>query len=177
MYKTIFADTAQKVKEIHDYSVFQCWGKGLDGNIYLLDQMRGKWEAPDLQTNFMQFCERHDFVMGKVAMGVRARRVEDKVSGTGLIQAVNKIKGMDWVTGIQRDKDKVSRAMSGAPSIAQGKVFLPANAPWLGEYLAEFSKFTPQMSHKHDDQIDPTLDAVHEMLITDQFIGYADILR
>jgi hypothetical protein len=36
---------------------------------------------------------------------------------------------------------------------------------------------TPQMSHKHDDQIDPTLDAIHEMLIQDQFIGYDDILK
>jgi predicted phage terminase large subunit-like protein len=177
MYKIIYADTAMKIKEVNDWSVLQCWGKGLDGNIYILDQWRGKWEAPELLQNFLDFCEKHQFVMGKVALGVRARRVEDKVSGTGLIQTVNRQKGMDWVTGIQRDKDKVSRAMSAAPAIAQGRVHLPSNATWLGEYIAEFSKMTPQMSHKHDDQIDPTLDAVHEMLIEDQFIGYADILK
>jgi predicted phage terminase large subunit-like protein len=177
MYKIIYADTAMKIKEHNDFTVLQCWGRGMDGNIYLLDQWRGKWEAPELKTNFMQFCQKHEFVMGKCAIGVRARRVEDKVSGTGLIQSVNREKGMDWVSGIQRDKDKVSRAMSGAPSIAQGKVRLPRTAPWLGEYVAEFSKMTPQMSHKHDDQIDPTLDAIHEMLIQDQFIGYDDILN
>jgi predicted phage terminase large subunit-like protein len=176
MYKCIYADTAMKTKEANDFSVFQCWGKAIDGNIYLLDQWRGKWEAPQLLDNFLAFCDKHKFVMGQSALGVRSRRVEDKVSGTGLIQSVNNRKGMDWVEGIQRDKDKVSRAMSGAPSIAQGKVFLPKQAKWLGEYLAEFGKMTPHMSHKHDDQIDPTLDAIHEMLIDDQFIGYADIL-
>jgi predicted phage terminase large subunit-like protein len=120
MYKIIYADTAMKVKEHNDFTVLQCWGRGMDGNIYLLDQWRGKWEAPELKVNFMDFCQKHEFVMGKCAIGTRARRVEDKVSGTGLIQSVNREKGMDWVSGIQRDKDKVSRAMSGAPSIAQG---------------------------------------------------------
>ena len=34
----------------------------------------------------------------------------------------------------------------------------------LAPYEAEFSKFTREMSHKHDDQIDPTLDAIADML-------------
>ena len=175
-YKIIYADTAQKAKEIHDFSVFQCWAMGSDGRIYLIDQVRGKWEAPDLERKFLQFCDRHEFEQKRNHMGARARRVEDKVSGTGLIQAINAQRGNGYVEGIPRDKDKVSRAKSGSPRIAQGQVVLPRQAYWLDEYLYEFEKFTPLMTHKHDDQIDPTLDAIHEMLITDSFVGYKKLM-
>ncbi|NIV93753.1 phage terminase large subunit [candidate division KSB1 bacterium] len=174
-YKHIYADTAMKTKEVNDFSVFQCWGKGTDGRIYLLDQVRGKWEAPELERKFIQFCDRHEFEQKRNHMGARARRVEDKSSGTGLVQAINSKRGSGYIEGIPRDKDKVSRAKSGAPRIAQGQIVLLESAYWLDEYLYEFEKFTPTMTHKHDDQIDPTLDAIHEMLITEPFVGYKAI--
>ena len=175
-YKYIFADTAIKTGQQHDWSVFQTWGMGADQNIYLLDQLRGKWEGPELRRNFFDFCARHEFARGTNQIGVRARYVEDKASGSGLIQEMNAVRGLNWVQGIQRDRDKVSRAISATPQIAGGRVFLPQNASWLDDYLLEFDKFTPQLSHKHDDQIDPTLDAIHQMLFGARFIPYADIL-
>ena len=39
----------KKTKERNDYSVFEEWGLGADGLIYLIDMVRGKWEAPELQ--------------------------------------------------------------------------------------------------------------------------------
>lgn len=174
--KIITADTAQKIKDHNDFSVFQCWGYGEDGNIYLLDQMRGKWEAPDLRANFMQFCDSHDFLHMHRILGVRNRYVEDKVSGTGLIQDINREKGHGWVQGIPRDIDKVSRAMGTLSHLAQGRVYLPSGAWWLTEYIREFEKFTPNMSHKHDDQIDPTLDAINILLISGSHISYNMIL-
>jgi predicted phage terminase large subunit-like protein len=176
-YKHIYADTAMKVKEVNDYSVFQCWGHGVDGRIYLLDQMRGKWESPELERRFLQFVDRHEFVHSVNHMGTRARRVEDKASGTGLIQSINAQRGANYIEGIPRDKDKVSRAKSGAPRVAQGQVVLPKEAIWLDAYMYEFEKFTPLMTHKHDDQIDPTLDAIHEMLIQPSFGGYEQLMR
>jgi predicted phage terminase large subunit-like protein len=177
VYKLIFADTAVKTGEKHDWSVVQLWGYGSDSRIYLLDQIRGKWEAPDLRDEFMSFCDRHEFKMGENVLGVRARYVEDKSSGSGLIQDMNRERGFGWVEGIPRDKDKVSRAMSAAPRISDGDVVLPKHAPWIGDYLYEFSMFTAEMSHAHDDQIDPTLDAVQNMLIEGQQIGVAEFLR
>ena len=50
LYKIITADTAQKEKEHNDYSVFQCWGF-LDGNIYLLDQLRASGKPLCLRRN------------------------------------------------------------------------------------------------------------------------------
>ena len=176
-YKLIFADTAVKTGEKNDWSVVQLWGYGSDNRIYLIDQVRGKWEAPDLRDNFKGFCDRHEFKMDENLLGVRARMVEDKSSGSGLIQDMNRERGFDWVQGIPRDKDKVSRGMSAAPRISDGDVVLPRHAPWIGDFLYEFSMFTSELSHAYDDQIDPTLDAIQHMLIEGQQIGVAEFLR
>jgi len=161
-YKIITADTAQKTKEYNDYSVFQLWGY-LEGNIYLLDQLRGKWEAPDLRIRFKAFWKKH-FGVGSATKGqLRSAHIEDKVSGSGLIQDLKRAEKIP-ISAIQRNKDKVSRAMDTVPYISSGYVFLPESANWLNDYLAEFSRFTPLMTHKHDDQIDPTLDAIDILL-------------
>lgn len=162
-YKIITGDTAQKIKEHNDYSVFQCWGSA-NGNIYLIDQIRGKWEAPDLRTQFIAFWRKH--WSGTQTTGrLRRAYIEDKVSGTGLIQDIKRDKDNPIpITGVGRSIDKVSRAMDMIPYIASGYVYLSANASYLSEYLAEFSKFTPNMSHAFDDQIDPTLDAIDILL-------------
>lgn len=162
LYKQIYADTAMKTGQDNDFSVFQCWGKGADKRIYLLDQARSKWEAPDLKTNFLRFCKKHEFRKNN-SLGVRARKVEDKASGIGLIQDINK-QHHGYIIGIPRDRDKVSRAKSGTIPIREGQVVLPKNAYWLDEYLEEFDLFSSMMTHKHDDQIDPTLDAISEMV-------------
>ena len=175
-YKNIYADTAMKTAEYNDFSVFQLWGKGEDGKIYLLDQVRGKWEAPDLRRKFIRFCDRHEFQHRKVGLGIRFRKVEDKASGTGLIQDINREKGAGYVIGIPRDKDKVSRSLGCLPQMSEGNVVIPRKAFWLNDYIDEFAKFTPVMSHKYDDQIDPTLDAISDMLILDNSFSYADVV-
>jgi predicted phage terminase large subunit-like protein len=175
-YKAIYADTAMKIKEKNDFSSLQCWVYLADDRIALIDNETAKWEAPDLEDNFLAFCDRWDFQIGVINMGVRTRKVEDKASGTGLIQAVNKMRGDGWVEGIPRDTDKVSRAKSCAPQIKKGKVLLPPSAPWLKGYLTEFQKFNSMMTHKHDDQIDATLDAINDMLIDSPMIGYNKVV-
>lgn len=162
---TIYADTAQKTGENNDYSVFQLWGKSFDGRAYLIDQARGKWEAPELLVQARAFWNKC-----KGVGLVRAMRIEDKVSGTGLIQTLKR-EGIP-VQGIQRDRDKTTRAMDAAPLIESGMVYLPQDAPWLSDYLAEFTTFP---NGSNDDQIDPTMDAVTDML-HGQAYNYADLL-
>lgn len=159
-YRAIYADTAQKTKEHNDYSVFQCWGKTKSGQAVLMDQMRGKWEAPELLVKARAFWNKHNAEVGKGTL--RAFKVEDKVSGTGLIQTLKK-EGMPMIA-IQRNRDKIIRAYDAAPYIESGNVLLPERAPWLSDYMAEFSAFTPTDTHKHDDQIDPTMDAIADMV-------------
>lgn len=154
-WRTIYADTAQKAKTEHDYSVMQAWGFTADGKAFLIDQVRGKWEAPELLVQARAFWAKHK------AAGtgfLRAFKVEDKVSGTGLIQTLRR-EGIPMVP-IPRATDKVTRALDAAPMIESGNVLLPRTAPWLSDYLAEVSAFP---AGAHDDQVDPTLDAISDM--------------
>lgn len=153
-YKVIFADTAQKTKETNDYSVFQCWGYTQDRKAYLIDQIRGKWEAPELLTQARAFWNKHKFVSAKT----RSMSIEDKASGTGLIQTLKR-EGIP-IKAIQRGVDKVSRAFDAAPYISSGYVYLPEQAEWLSDYLIELAAFP---NGEHDDQCDPTFDAVMEI--------------
>lgn len=161
-WRAIYGDTAQKTKERNDYSVFQCWGYGADGRIYLLDQIRGKWEAPELEKHAVAFWLKHKGP-DKQHITTRKMAVEDKASGTGLIQSLKRRKGIP-IVGIPRSIDKVTRAMDGAPQIEAGNVVLPAEAEWLSDYLMEFEAFTMDDSHAFDDQVDTTLDAIQDML-------------
>lgn len=156
-WRTIYADTALKTKEQNDWSVFQCWGCSVDGQAVLLDQIRGKWEAPDLLVQARAFWNKHKQVVGQGTL--RAMKPEDKASGTGLIQTLKR-EGIP-VIPIQRTIDKLTRAYDASPFVESGHVSLPSEAPWLSDYLSEFSSFP---NGQHDDQIDPTMDAIMDIL-------------
>lgn len=160
-YRKIYGDTAQKTKEHNDYSVFQCWGKGTDGKIYLLDQIRGKWEAPELRRRALDFWNKHKSVTGQGAL--REMKIEDKSSGTGLIQD---LKNSDRIpiSGIERNKDKLTRVMDVAKYIESGYVCLLEGSPFINDFINECEAFTPDDTHAFDDQVDPLCDAITDML-------------
>jgi predicted phage terminase large subunit-like protein len=154
-WRVIYADTAQKTGQDNDWSVLECWGRSTVGQAVLLDMIRGKWEAPELLVQTRAFWLKHQATPGAP---LRAMKVEDKVSGTGLIQTLRR-EGIP-VLPIQRDRDKISRAHDGAPFMESGNVLLPESAPWLSDFLGELTSFP---SGAHDDQIDPMLDAIKEV--------------
>ena len=153
-WRGIFADTAQKAKEEHDYSVFECWGRSTTGQAVLIDLVRGKWEAPELLTVARAFWFKH--LKLNTDTKLIAMNVEDKVSGTGLIQTLRR-EGVP-ILPIQRNNDKISRGHDAAPSIESGNVLLPIDAPWLSDLLAESEKFP---AGANDDQLDPMFDAIN----------------
>lgn len=164
----IYADTAQKTGERNDYSVFQCWGKSNTTGIYLIDQVRGKWEAPELESTLVEFWNKHKPTQFK-PFGAQLVKVEDKSSGSSLIQSIKR----DYlipIEGIQRNKDKVLRAMGVVKYFSSKYIHLPSGAEWLHDYKKEFREFTPLMTHRHDDQIDPTMDAVEDLLVFDDMM-------
>lgn len=160
--RMIFADTAQKTGERNDYSVFQCWGLGRDGAIYLIDQARGKFEAPELEKTARAFWRKHKAAASDQAGHLISFGIEDKVSGTGLVQQLRRGEGSLPIKAIKRTTDKYSRALDALPSIAAGLVSIPADAPFTKELLAEIATFP---AGTHDDQVDPLLDAVTELLL------------
>lgn len=158
----IFADTAQKTGQHNDFTVFIL--AGTDGrNVYILDLLRDRLEAPDLISAAKAFYERHR--PNRITNPVRFAGffVEDKVSGTGLIQTLRRETNIP-VIPIQRDRDKVSRVNDVLPYIRAGRLFVPEDEPWVNAYIGELAAFSPAMTHEHDDQVDPTCDALSELL-------------
>ena len=162
----IYADTAQKAKEHNDRSSFQVWGVGVDDNIYKIDNLTGRWESPELKTKIVDLWNKYKkFNTIGGTCNNRGLMIEDKASGTGLIQTIKKEYKIP-VFPLTPDKDKISRANDVIPYIAAGMVYLPEEAPWLHDYLTEFSQFNAETVGKvHDDQIDATVYAIADLLI------------
>ena len=164
MQRAIYGDTAMKTGERNDYSVFECWGKGEDGKIYLIDLIRGKWEAPELERRAVSFWNKQnadDSIHPFAAL--RYMKIEDKASGTGLIQKI-RTQSRIPVIGVERVKDKLTRVMDCLGYIEAGYVSLPEDAYFINDFIAECEAFTADDSHMFDDQIDPMLDAINDML-------------
>lgn len=169
-FRMIFADTAQKTKEHNDYSVFQCWGKCAEtGFIYLIDQIRGKWEAPELKRRATDFWQKHIAYEYSDWGSLRVMAIEDKASGTGLIQDLS-ISSAIPIRPIERDKDKLTRVLDVVSYIESGRVYIPEQAPFVADFVHECESFTPDDTHPHDDQIDPMCDAIKDMVAVDSVI-------
>lgn len=164
--RIMVADTASKTAEHNDYSVFELWGHGVDGRIYLIDMIRGKWKSPELKTRATAFWKKHATPEKNEEHGTLSKLyVEDKSSGTDLIQTLS----VDYnlkipVAAIQRNKDKFTRANDALPYIESNFVGVPEDAPFTNDFITECEAFTADNTHKHDDQIDPMLDAVEILL-------------
>lgn len=162
-------DTALKDGEQNDYTVMSFWG--LAGiNVYLLDLLRGKWEVPDQEQLVIDFLNEHRPRGPRdTRPKIRGAVIEDKASGTGLIQGLKRKAALRDIPIIakQRGTDKVSRVNDVLPFIRAGQLWVPESAegsPWLTAYINEMAAFSGAMTHKHDDQVDVTVDALDELL-------------
>jgi len=135
-------DTASKMGELNDYSVCTTWGI-IRKRAYLLDVVRDRLEMPTLKRRVVDEADRW-----------KAERVliEDKGSGTGLIQELSAA-GFGKTKAIVPKGDKRFRLGSVTPMIEEGRVYLPHGASWLEDYVYELCGF-PGL--KHDDQVDST---------------------
>lgn len=172
-WRKIFADTAQKTKERNDFSVFEEWGYGADGKIYLLDLIRGKWEAPELQRRAIAFWSKARGRLVEPFGQCRSLMVEDKSSGTGLVQTLSKHPYNIPIKPIEREKDKLYRLKGVLAEIELGLVAVPEEASYTQEFIAECEAFTEDDSHDFDDQVDPMIDAIVDMLQSDKLKQWA----
>ncbi|WP_410736087.1 phage terminase large subunit [Citrobacter freundii] len=157
-WRAIYGDTAQKTNEANDFSVFEHWGLGEDGNVYLIDMIRGKWEADELQRRAIAFWQKSKELKNGP---LRYMAIEDKSSGTGLIQNIKR-KAACPVRAIQRNRDKYTRLLDVQGHIESGYVRLPSAAPFVNDFLVEMEAINPEFN-THDDQLDPMMDAIDEM--------------
>jgi len=160
-YKFITADTAQKIKTRNDWTIFQCWGYGIDDRIHLLDKLREKFEAPELRREAEIFYKKHDSRRINLTDPIlRGMYIEDKSSGTGLLQELRRKKLK--VIEVPRYTDKYFRAEDALPYIDAGKVMLNTDIPGIDNLTKEGREFP---NGDFDDDIDTLMTAVEVAFI------------
>lgn len=164
-WRAAYVDTAQKAREHNDYTVFLHAGMGQDGKVYLLDCRRGKFDAVKLEQTAKDLWAAWKIPAPYQGTAYRYFAIEDKSSGTGLIQQL-KTKHTIPVKPLQRlaGQDKYSRVMDVQGHLESGFICLPEAAPWVADFIAECEAFTANDSHKHDDQVDTLADCAADML-------------
>jgi predicted phage terminase large subunit-like protein len=192
-WRGMYVDTnSGKVNDRNDYTVFTHCGMGLDGKMYVIEVVRGKWGPKELQEKFIELWTRWNSAKTDTYAPLRYAKIEDKQAGQGLITDVKDKAGVT-VIPVQRgaDQNKVVRIHNVLPHIQAHKVMLPAmhkdngdkipqvtyfngeyaaSTSWLVEFLAECSALTYEVlldkEDGYDDQFDTLMDAIDDMLAT-----------
>ena len=136
-------DTASKVGDFNDCSVCTTW-LIKDKKFYLLDVYRARLIYPDLKRAIVALAEQFK---------PNAILIEDKASGTGLIQDIQNDRHANArsLIAIEPEGDKRQRASAQSAVIESGEVFLPREAKWLDDFKSEIVQFP---NGRHDDQVD-----------------------
>ena len=133
-------DTASKVNNFCDYSVGITLGIK-DKRIYVLDVVRARMDFPTLRK--AAIAAYHQYKPHTIL-------IEDASSGTQLVQDLKEL-DIYCVKPIKPEGDKKTRLFAQASVFESGKVYLPAQAPWVNDFMYELTSFP---SAKFDDQVD-----------------------
>lgn len=134
-----------------DYVVFGCWAR--DGErIYLLDLLRERMDYVTTKRALVDFVARWRHRHPRVL-------VERKANGDALLSDLGRVVPnlIGWSPDAHGSKE--TRAEVAAARAEAGQLWLPEDAPWVGDYVDEHLTFP---AGKHDDQVDVTSMAVLE---------------
>jgi len=192
----IYVDTnSGKVKDRNDFTVFMLCGFGDDGNLYIIDICRGKWDPLDLlETAERLWEEWRAMIPVTQRLSIRHMSIEDKQAGQGLITTLQKRKNIP-IVAVQRgeNQNKFVRHSNCQPQIKMGKVLVPAihdddgnkieqttwfngevcrPTEWVIPFLSECDLLTVgvlmDQEKGYDDQYDTLMDAIDDMLVLSQ---------
>lgn len=144
---TFSLDTAFKATESADYSVIEVWGESQTG-YFLLHVWRQRAEFPELKRQAVALAD-----IWKPARVL----IEDAASGQSLIQALQAETRLP-VLPVKPLGDKGSRAAAVSPLVESGRVYLPAAAAWLSDFMDEAYSFP---AAPHDDLVDAMSQALN----------------
>lgn len=136
-------DLAASTKTTADYTAAAAVAIDGDGNIYIRDMIRGRWEWPDARRIIKQ----------TMLDEPKARHhIEQALHGLAALQDLRRDPDLVniAIAGVRVDKDKVSRALPWAARAEAGKVRL-VRGPWINDFLLEVCAFP---LGTHDDQVD-----------------------
>jgi len=145
-----FGKKAKNTKR-SSYVVGQCWAE--DGaDVYLLDQLRGRWTHTTNKKKVVAFREAWPACDLTI--------IEDAASGAPLVDDLRgTVRGL---IAVAPKGDKESRLQSIAPMFESGNVWLPhpSIAPWVYEYVEEVVDFP---NGEYSDQVDTTSQALKRL--------------
>lgn len=139
-WRFITADLAASTKTSADWTVAAAWALTMDRDLICLGRVRDRTEQGGHWDLIRPLAE--EWRTGEVG-------VESTMMGTTLVrQAVRAgLQPFD----LRADRDKVTRAIPYSHMQAQGRLWLPAGADWLDEWVGEHADFP---AGAHDDQVD-----------------------
>lgn len=133
-------DTASEAGELNDYSVC-ITAKVNRGRLILLNTFRRKMDFPTLHREARRLALDYD---------ANLILIEKAASGSALRQQLN-ARLEASVRAVVPKGQKVMRLVSVSHLIEDGKVFIPRDATWRGDFEKELLTFP---NGKHDDQVD-----------------------
>lgn len=143
-------DCTFKDAKTSDFVVGQVWGR-LAAQYYLLDQVRDRLDFPGTIRAVKSLSEKWP--------QARLKLVEDKANGPAVISTLKK--DIEGLVPVEPNGSKEARAYAVTALIEGGNVFLPANAPWLDDFIHEAAAFP---NGKNDDQVDAMTQALNRFM-------------
>ncbi|HID8737787.1 TPA: phage terminase large subunit [Klebsiella variicola] len=194
-HRAVYVDTnSGKVEDWLDYTVFTLAGMGVDGNLYIIDVVRGRWDPEDLLKKAEEVWEKWRLSGSMRVMPLRHMAIEEKQAGQGLITTLKKRSQTSGQLAIPvreiprgTGQNKLVRCLNVIPQIKTGKVFVPAthtddgqklssifyedgtiagSTEWVLTAMTECAAFSADDSHDNDDILDTWMDAIDDNLIS-----------
>lgn len=178
----ITTDFAFTQKQSSDYTVFCCWAEDLDGNLFLLDMLRGKYKGIHLNTMLYNFWYKWkngigyticSFITIEKAGQQNINMVQSMRNGFYIEDGENEANGNNkkvyiecGIRELPRNKIKrYTRALHALPLIQQGKVYLPSVSVKINgvndvvndivePFLLEHEKFSEEESSQNKQHDD-----------------------
>ena len=153
--EVISVDAAFKGADNNDFVAITVWGK-VNNDYYLRYCMN----------RHLDFVGTLDAIRQVRSLYPNARTVlvEDKANGSAIINVLQKEM---FCVPVNPKGGKVARVNAVSAAIESGHVFVPEDAPWLGEYLDQWSAFP---AAAHDDMVDSSSQALSHLIYSS---GYA----
>lgn len=145
----ITVDAAFKGNDDSDYVAIQVWGK-LGSNYYMRYRCKEHLDFPATLRKIR--------LVRQAYPNARRIYIEDKANGSAVIQTLHL--ELAGVIPVQPKGGKVARVNAIAATIETGHVFLPKDAPWIEEFLREWSEFP---NGAHDDEVDAATYAITQL--------------
>jgi predicted phage terminase large subunit-like protein len=140
-----------------DYTVHVVAGLDPEDNLYVVDIWRARAESNVWVDSFLSMVQQHKPLKWGEEQGQIIKSL-----GPFIDKRMREKRIYCHREQMASVSDKPTRCRSFQARAAMGKVYLPANAPWLADLLAEMMVFP---AGKHDDQID-ALGLIGRMLDT-----------